>query len=197
MDLVGVGGAPLPPIVGDTVVNSGVRLLSRMGSSECGFLMSPHREYRQDGGWQRLRAITGPDVLAFGSREDGLPELVVKRSRPLRLKTNREDGSYATADLFEPHPQIPNARRYHGRRDALIVLANEKKLGPSPIEDKLRSSNEMLQDVLVFGEGRNHPRALLFTKDMNLPDNEFLDRLWPGIERLNSLSPHHSRLSRL
>ncbi|KAJ2997037.1 hypothetical protein NUW58_g783 [Xylaria curta] len=196
MDLVGVGGAPLPPAVGDRLVRSGVKLLSRMGSAECGFLMSSHREYAKDSGWQYLRAIDDPELLAFEPRDGGLSELVVRCGWPLRLKQNREDGSYATADLFEPHPSIQNAWRYYGRADALIILANGKKFDPSPIEDELRSSDEMLRDVLVFGAERNYPGALLFTDCQDLSDDEFLGKVWPAIEKMNLASPQHSRILR-
>lgn len=40
MHMVGVGGAPLRTAVGDALVRSGVKLVSRFGSSECG-CMSP------------------------------------------------------------------------------------------------------------------------------------------------------------
>ncbi|KAI0972872.1 hypothetical protein F4678DRAFT_471297 [Xylaria arbuscula] len=197
MDLVGVGGAPLPQAIGDQLVKSGVKLLSRMGSAECGFLMSSHRKYNEDRNWQYLRAVSGHNSLVFEPREDGLSELVVKRGWPLLLKTNREDGSYATADLFEPHPLIHNAWRYHGRADALIILANGKKFDPSPIEDELRSCNKMIQDVLVFGAGRDYPGAILFTRFTNLSDDDYLGAVWPDIERLNSRYSQHSRLSPL
>ena len=36
MDLVSTGGAPLDPGVGAAMVKDGVRLVSRLGSSECG-----------------------------------------------------------------------------------------------------------------------------------------------------------------
>ncbi|KAI1298678.1 hypothetical protein F5Y03DRAFT_409122 [Xylaria venustula] len=197
MDLVGVGGAPLSPAIGDHLVESGIKLLSRMGSAECGFLMPSHREYDKDSNWQYLRAVSGHTSLVFEPREDGLSELVVKSSWPLLLKTNREDGSYATADLFEPHPLIHNAWRYHGRADALIILANGKKVDPSPIEDELRSCNKMTQDVLVFGTGRDYPGAILFTRFTNLSDNDYLGAVWSDIERSNSQSSQHSRLSPL
>ncbi|KAI1753159.1 hypothetical protein F4782DRAFT_546081 [Xylaria castorea] len=196
MDLVGVGGAPILPVIGDKLVKSGVKLLSRMGSAECGFLMSSHRQYSNDSRWQYLRAVDDPKLLDFEPQEDGLFELVVKPSWPLRLKTNREDGSYATADLFEPHPWVSNTWRYHGRKDALIILASGKKFDPSPIEDELRSSHALLRDVLVFGAGRSYPGALLFTSCRYLSNDQGLEKVWPNIQKLNFLSPQHSRLSR-
>ncbi|KAI0517245.1 hypothetical protein F5B22DRAFT_654905 [Xylaria bambusicola] len=176
MSLVGVGGAPLPPAIGDSLVQSGVKLLSRMGSVECGFLMSSHRKYSEDKQWEYLRVMDDSSLLEFEPRGDG---------------------SYATADLFEPHPQTPNAWRYHGRADALITLANGKKFDPQPIEDSLKSSNKIIQDVLVFGAGQNYPGALLFTSLNDCSDDECLERIWPDIEKTNSESPYHARLSRI
>ncbi|KAI0408010.1 hypothetical protein F4802DRAFT_620126 [Xylaria palmicola] len=196
MHLVGVGGAPLSPTIGNKLVKSGVALLSRMGSAECGFLMSSHRKYGEDVEWQYLRAIDNPELLAFESRDGGLSELVVKPGWPLRLKINRKDGSYATTDLFEPHPTMPNAWRYQGRKDALVILANGKKFDPSSIEDHLRASNSMIQDVLVFGAGRNYPGALLFTNYLDSSDDEWIEKVWPDIRKLNSSSPQCSKLSR-
>ncbi|KAI2642168.1 hypothetical protein GGS21DRAFT_537360 [Xylaria nigripes] len=196
MELVGVGGAPLSPIVGDRLVKSGVKLLSRMGSTECGFVMSSHREFTRNREWQYLIAVDNPEFLTFEPRENGLSELVVAQRWPLRLTTNRENGSYGTGDLFEAHPRIPNAWRYHGRDDTLIILANGKKFDPSPMEDELVSSNKMLIDVLVFGAGRDYAGALLFVKRQNLPDNEYLEKIWPDIQKLNQFSARHARLAR-
>ncbi|KAI1816627.1 acetyl-CoA synthetase-like protein [Poronia punctata] len=196
MDLIGVGGAPLTPIIGDHLVDSGVKLLSRMGSAECGFLMSSHRDYAHDKEWQYLRISCTPDLLDFEPRGKDVSELVVKRDWPLRLKTNRPDGSYATADLFESHPLIPNGWRYRGRADALITLSNGKKFDPSPVEDELGASCTVLRGVLIFGEGREFPGALLFIEPRDLSDGEVLEIVWPVIRRLNSAAPAYTRLQR-
>ena len=92
MNLVGVGGAALPATVGDELVAKGVKLVSRMGSAECGFLMSSHRDYAVDKDWQYLRSSNDPDLLAFEPTGDGLAELVIRPHWPVLAKTNREDG---------------------------------------------------------------------------------------------------------
>jgi thioester reductase-like protein len=196
MDLVGVGGAALPSAIGDKLVNSDVNLLSRMGSAECGFLMSSHRDYADDKDWQFLRAIDDPKLIEFEARENGLSELVVKPGWPFLIKTNREDGSYATSDLFEPHPSIPNAWRYHSRADAQITLANGKKFDPSPIEGSILASSKLLQDVLVFGSGRDYAGALLFPSSSDISADEVIDSVWPHIEELNSGSQTHTRINK-
>ncbi|RBR13584.1 hypothetical protein FVER53590_08545 [Fusarium verticillioides] len=196
MDLVGVGGAALPPAIGDKLVDEGVNLLSRMGSAECGFLMSSHRDYAKDKDWQFLRAIDDPKLIEFEPRENGLSELVVKPDWPFLIKTNREDGSYATSDLFEPHSSIPNAWRYHSRADAQITLANGKKFDPSPIEGSILASSKLLQDVLIFGSGRDYAGALLFPSSSDLSADEVIGSVWPHIDKLNADSQTHTRINK-
>jgi thioester reductase-like protein len=195
MELVGVGGAALPPAVGDKLVDADVNLLSRMGSAECGFLMSSHRDYANDKEWQFLRPIDDPKLLSFEPRDNGLSELVVKPDWPFLIKTNREDGSYATADLFEPHSTIKNAWRYHSRADAQITLGNGKKFDPSPVEDSILASSKLLQDVLIFGGGRDYAGALLFPAG-NASSEEVIDSVWPHIDRMNSESQSHARITK-
>ncbi|KAF4961158.1 hypothetical protein FGADI_394 [Fusarium gaditjirri] len=196
MDLVGVGGAALPPAIGDTLVDAGVNLLSRMGSAECGFLMSSHRDYDNDKDWQFLRAIDDQKLIEFEARENGLSELIVKPGWPFLIKTNREDGSFATSDLFEAHPSIPNAWRYHSRADAQIILANGKKFDPSPIEGSILASSKLLQDVLIFGSGRDYAGALLFPSSSDIGADEVINSVWPHIDKLNSDSQTHTRINK-
>lgn len=196
MELVGVGGAALPESIGDKLVKAGVNLLSRLGSAECGFLMSSHRNYAQDQDWQYLRPVIDPSLLSFEPREDGLSELVVKPDWPFLIKTNREDGSYATSDLFQPHPSKPSAWRYHSRADAQITLANGKKFDPSPMEESLRASTKLLQDVLIFGSGKDYPGALLFPTSGNVSQQDFIQSVWPHMEKLNTDTQSHARITR-
>ncbi|KAI1324139.1 hypothetical protein F5Y16DRAFT_424253 [Xylariaceae sp. FL0255] len=181
LTLVGVGGAPLQSSTEKKLVSFGVKLLSRMGSAECGFLMSSARQFDTDDGWEYFRPTEDSTKLHFEARGEGLSELLVKSGWPLRLKMNREDGSYATADLFEQHPTIPSAWRYRGRLDGLITLANGKKFDRSPLEDDLRASCDVLQDVLICGTGRHYPGALLFAVRKTASDEEVLDRIRPHL----------------
>ncbi|KAM5373929.1 hypothetical protein ACJZ2D_006758 [Fusarium nematophilum] len=167
MDLVGVGGAALPTAVGDKLVNAGY-----------------------------LRAIDDTELLSFEPRENGLSELVVKPGWPFKVKTNRQGGSYATSDLFEPHPSKPNSWRYHSRADAQIALANGKKFDPSPLEGAMLSSTKMLRDVLIFGTGRDYAGALLFPTSKDVSERKLIETIWPLIENMNSESQNHARISK-
>lgn len=196
MDLVGVGGAALPAAVGDELVRSGVNLVSRFGSSECGFLMSSHRDYSLEKEWQYLRS-RGSVSLRFEPQGNGLAELVVPPDWPHMAKRNREDGAFATADLFEHHPKIANAWKYHSRADSQLTLMTGKKFDPAPLEDVIATS-ALLSDVLIFGNGKDYPGALLFpSKDsINITSDHILNEIWLLIEKLNAEGQGHTKLSK-
>ncbi|KAF2141900.1 uncharacterized protein K452DRAFT_318826 [Aplosporella prunicola CBS 121167] len=197
MDIVGVGGAALPTEVGDRLVKKGVNLISRFGSAECGFLMSSHRDYAKDKEWQCLRSDFGADKIRFEKQDDGTSELVIMSGWPHKAKTNREDGSFATADLFSPHPEIPNAWKYHSRADSQLTLITGKKFDPAPWESAI-AANEHVDDVLVFGNGKPFPGAFLFRSKEHAhgTDDEFLKALQPLVEKLNAESQAHARIPR-
>lgn len=208
MDMVGVGGAALPASVGDYLASKNVKLVSRFGSAECGFLLSSHRDYGTDREWSYLRADSylQPAYYNFEAQaaEDGEPslfEFVVKPKWPHRGKTNRPDGSFATSDLFERHPTIKDAWRYHSRADAQITLISGKKFDPAPVEGELLASDagkKVLCDVMIFGTGREMPGVLLFPKTDTSPtdDDHIIDQVWPTVEKMNEETQSHARLAR-
>lgn len=197
MDIVGVGGAALPIEVGDSLVRKKVNLISRFGSAECGFLMSSHRDYVKDKEWEYLRSTPGGDQLQFEPREGGLFELVIQPDWPHMAKRNRGNGSYATADLFAPHPSIPDAWRYHSRSDSQLTLITGKKFDPAPLEDAMKACSDKLDDVLIFGNGMPYPGALLFRSESArlVSDTELIRELGPRVTTLNRESQSHARIS--
>ena len=195
MDLVGVGGASLPDAVGDDLVNQGINLVSRYGSTECGFLMSSHRDYASDKAWQYLRD-SQLGTLRFEQQEDGLAELVVESCWPHMVKRNRKDGSYATADLFERHPSNANAWKYHSRADAQLTLISGKKFDPEPLEATIVTSS-LVSEVLIFGNGQLHPGALVFRTDeaKTMSRDDIFDEVWPTVATINSKGQSHTRIT--
>ena len=197
MDMVGVGGAALPAEVGDRLVSKGVNILSRYGSAECGFLMSSQRKFSEDKEWQYLRFPPDAKHLRLEEHDDGLRELIVLDGWPHMAKRNRDDGSYATSDLFAPHESIANAWKYHSRSDSQLTLITGKKFDPAPLEAAIAAS-DLLSDVLVFGNGEPYPGALLFrsTKAAHMNDDDLFEQIWPLIEKLNRDSPDHAQLAK-
>ncbi|PSN60615.1 hypothetical protein BS50DRAFT_655177 [Corynespora cassiicola Philippines] len=195
MEITGVGGAALPTGVGNILVDAGVNLISRFGSAECGFILSSFRDFSIDKEWRYLRNSNPASLLDFEGRDDGLSELVVKREWPHMAKKNREDESFASADLFAPHPTIQGAWLYHSRADSQLTLITGKKFDPAPLEDAIATS-PLLDDVLIFGDNRAFPGALLLRSEQfkQAPDQEILDSIRPVVEKINSESQDHARI---
>lgn len=199
MDLVGVGGAALATEVGDELVAQDVNLVSRFGSAECGFLLSSHRDYNKDRAWQYLRHRQTVSQITFESQDEAnLHELVVRSDWPHMAKRNREDGSYATSDLFAKHPDIPGAWRYHSRADSQLTLVTGKKFDPAPLEIAILATSSLLSDVLLFGNGKPYPGVLLFRsgKAKSATSEEVLAGVVPAVEKLNAESQSHARIPR-
>ena len=196
MHIVGVGGAALPEFVGDGLVEKGVNLVSTFGSVECGFLMSSHRDYETDKEWQYLRLGEGVQHLHFEPREGGPHELLVENGWPYMPKPSREDRSYATADLFVPHLSIPNAWRYHSRADNQLTLVTGTKFDPEPMEAALVASSSAIADVLIFGNGRSHPGALVFrSRDAaGKSDADVKEEVRAALKKINKESQSHARI---
>lgn len=114
-----------------------------------------------------------------------------------QAKKNREDGSFATADLFAPHERISNAWRYHSRADSQLTLITGKKFDPAPLEGSIATSDQ-LDDVLIFGNGQPFPGALLFRSmaAKQISDADLVESLWPNVDKMNAESQDHARLLR-
>jgi hypothetical protein len=84
---------------------------------------------------------------------DGIYQLVMLSGWPGLAARNREDGSYATKDLFERHPKNPKVFRYFDRMDSTILLSNGEKATLLLFEDTLRESR-FATEALVFGAGK-------------------------------------------
>lgn len=198
LQFLGVGGAPLPKATGDFIVNSGIPLVSRMGSSECNFLMSSYRDYENDKDWDYLRSEPGGHYFTFLPQNDGTGncELEVNGSWPaLAVKPNHE-GNFRTGDLFHPHPTTAHAWLYLGRSDDTIVLGNGKKADPKALEGSLRGLT-YTKDALVFGVGKNNIGVFVIESDNPAdPQGDVLRRkLWDEVvQDINHQAPAHAEV---
>ncbi|WVF66748.1 hypothetical protein IAT40_001490 [Kwoniella sp. CBS 6097] len=197
LDFVSTGGAPLDRRVGDNLVNKGVNLVSRLGSSECGFLLSSHRDYRNEKDWEWLRndsPFASAIMFEPVEGEQDKFEMVVTDRWASKTKSNRNDGSYASGDLYEPHPTKQNVWRYAGRGDDVIVMSNGEKASPGPFETALRASS-LLSDSLVVGSDRPQLGLLLFPRSSSVDQAKFLDEIIPLLEEANNSSPSFAQIS--
>ncbi|WVQ94361.1 hypothetical protein IAU59_001440 [Kwoniella sp. CBS 9459] len=197
LDFVSTGGAPLDKRVGDTLVDHGVRLVSRLGSSECGFLLSSHRHYETEEDWEWLRNDSPyASAIRFEPVEGDQNkfEMVVTDKWASKTKSNRDDGSYASGDLYEPHPTKQNVWRYAGRGDDVIVMSNGEKASPGPFETALRAL-QLLSDSLVVGSDRPQLGLLLFPRSSSVDHAQLLEEAKPLLEEANSASPSFAQIS--
>ncbi|KAI4840569.1 acetyl-CoA synthetase-like protein [Aureobasidium sp. EXF-8845] len=197
LDIVMFGGSACPKSIGDRLVESGVNLVGHYGATELGQLMTSFRNHKEDKGWDWLRV--GPNLepyLKMESRGPNLFELCVMEGWPSKVATNCDDGSYATKDLFEPHPTIPNAWRYYARLDDTLVLENGEKANPLIAEGVIRQS-KYVAEAVVFGA--NKPRLGAFvipSATTELADEALLDAVMTYVNEANQVAPTFAYLSR-
>ena len=134
--------------------------------------------------------------LKWIPRGPNLFECCVLEGWPPKLTSNQSDGSYATKDLFEPHPTISGAWKYIARLDDTIVLVNGEKFNPVQMEGKIRSTNSVTEAV-VFGAGRPYLGVLVVPSESTkgLPSENILELLWPTIESANQAIESYARIS--
>ena len=197
MKVVMFGGSACPDGLGDLLVDNGVNLISHYGTTETGQLMTSFRP-AGDKAWNYVRVHDKLQPYArFEEKGGNLHELVILDGWPSKVATNREDGAYATKDLFEPHPMVEHAWKYGGRLDDTIVLMNGEKAIPVPIEMAIRE-NPLVKDAVVFGAGKSCLGMMVIASDgaAVLDQDALVDRLWSTIERENKISPAYAQISR-
>lgn len=202
MELVSTGGAPLSQAVGDLLVREGVHIVSRLGSSECGFLMSSFRDFDHDTDWNWLRAQTkleDKELLNFRESSDnpGLFELVVTGHWPTKLLSNSTDSCFETKDLYVRHPEHSDRYQYATRVDDTLVLLNGKKFAAGIIESRLRNS-DLVEDAIVFGANHALVGAVVIpTEEVTDTESKYalVQSLRPFLnENLNPTLPPHARI---
>ncbi|KIP01884.1 hypothetical protein PHLGIDRAFT_16917 [Phlebiopsis gigantea 11061_1 CR5-6] len=158
MSLVSTGGAPLPEA-----------------------RSTPRQDYENDKEWSWLRNLgLGARLLHFepmgNSEGEGVFELVVDKEWTTRIVSNRSDGSFASGDLYAKHPTIPDAWRYHGRTDDIVVLVTGKKVSANPIETALRAC-PVVSEAIVFGAGRPALGVLILPASATVTKDDILERV--------------------
>jgi nucleoside-diphosphate-sugar epimerase len=196
LDAVGVGGAAMPQELGDTLVADGMRLVSRFGSSECGFLLSSQRDYDTDKLWNTLRCCN-PRGLHFVPMSDKRHELVVTTEWPVVSTANHAKRPFNTHDVFILHENLPMAWNYVGRSDSQLTLTTGKKFDPMHMEEALRRS-DLIEDAVIIGDDRPFAAGVIFTSERSddLEPDQQREEIWLYIQTLNESMPNHARLGR-
>lgn len=190
------GGSACPDSLGDDLVSRGVNLVSHYGTTETGQLMSSERP-PGDTLWNYVRPSdsTRP-FLKFEDRGDGLLELICLPDWPGKVVSNRDDGSYATKDLFTKHPRL-EAYKYYSRLDDTVVLVNGEKANPLIVENAVRRQ-EGVREAVIFGHGRDR-LGLMVIPARDIPMKEragfVAESIWPAVEASQGDMPDYAQLS--
>ncbi|CAN9206796.1 unnamed protein product [Alternaria alternata] len=195
LKIVMYGGSACPDTLGDLLVNSGVNLVGHYGATEVGQLMTSFRP-ADDKVWNYVRESPKlSPYLRWVPRGPNLYECTVLPGWPAKVASNLPDGSYATKDLFEPHPTIDKAWKYIARLDDTIVLVNGEKFNPVMMEGTIRSHRAVTETV-VFGSGRPYIGILVVPAIEGMSTARVIDEIWPVIEAANQTAEAYARISR-
>jgi hypothetical protein len=165
-------------------------------STETGQLMTSFREAGdKDWDYVRLSQDLQPYV-AFEVRSAGIYELIALDGLPSKVASNRPDGSYATKDLFTPHPTTPNAWKYYARMDDTIVLLNGEKHVPTSFEQMIRD-NVNVAEAVLFGSSKPSVGMLLIPSDatIGMTEEQVLQLVTPVITQANTDTPGYAKLA--
>ncbi|KAJ4347545.1 hypothetical protein N0V95_005329 [Ascochyta clinopodiicola] len=197
LKIVMYGGSACPDTLGNLLVDKGVKLVGHYGATEVGQLMT---SFRPDGdkAWNYVRESPKlQPFLKWIPQGPNLYECTVLPGWPSKVASNRPDGSYATKDLFEPHPTIEKAWKYVARLDDTIVLVNGEKFNPVMMEGTIRS-HKAVTETVVFGTARPYLGMLVVSSPatIGLSGDEIIDQIWPVIEEANRSAEAYARMTR-
>lgn len=150
-----------------------------------------------DKAWDYVRLSDSvKPYIKFELRNDGVYELVALEGLPSKVASNRPDGSYATKDLFTPHPLIPNAWKYFARLDDTIVLMNGEKVTPIAFEQAIRD-NKYVTEAVLFGSGKARVGMMIIPSvaAQRLSTEEIERLLVPVLAKANETVPAYAQLS--
>jgi acyl-coenzyme A synthetase/AMP-(fatty) acid ligase len=196
-------GAPTPDELGDRMIRAGVKLGVLLGLTEVGHVGDSVLRQPGDDDWDYIRFY--PHVLQHMVFKPIAPgseicESVYLPSHPALMVTNTGDpvpGAYGSGDLFTAHPSIPGAWKFVARNDDRITLLSGEKILPLVMEGCVRES-PLARDALMVGNDRLVPGMLIFrAKSADfLSDEEYLEAVWPDVERANRVADEFARLTR-
>lgn len=197
LKVVMFGGSACPDALGDLLTEGGVNIISHFGTTETGQLMTSFRP-PGDKAWNYVRV---PDrlrpYLRMEPQGGNLYEMCILDGWPSKVATNRDDGSYASKDLFEPHPSIQGAWKYCGRLDDTIVLVNGEKAIPIAMEQAVRQKR-LIEEAVMFGAGQSLVGLIVIASEAAaaIEQRELIDEIWPTITAENKLMPGYAQLSK-
>jgi hypothetical protein len=202
VDTVIYGGRDLPEAVGAALAKK-LKIFSVLGASELGILPTIRMVGNLDPeDWQYFHFH--PEIGAeFRHVNGNLFELHFVRSPALEehqpvFKLFPELQTYATHDLYTPHPFKHDLWTYKGRSDDIIVFLTGRKTNPISYEHHIATHPEV-KAALVVGTQRFQAALLIeLFEDKKLTvagRAAVIERIWPTIHEANQVCPTYARVA--
>ncbi|KAI0629572.1 acetyl-CoA synthetase-like protein [Trametes polyzona] len=208
LDCIVFSGAPINKAIGDMLAQSGVTLHPFWGSTEVGpATMFIPRDPPPVDEWEYFKF--SHHITFELEPQPGLEGIVEPIMIPTKVcfpqVTNAERNGqrvFKVGDLLERHPVDKDRWKVFGRVDDQIALSTAKKINPVPYESTV-AHDPHISSALMFGNGRIEPGLLIEpASGVDLPPGnsrkleEYIDLIWPAIEKANAQSPEFSRVRR-
>ncbi|KAI2642228.1 putative NRPS-like enzyme [Xylaria nigripes] len=209
LELILYIGGDLPKAVGDRVASK-VPLRCWWGASEVGMpqqVIVPELQ-SYESGWRYVRFHPCAGAI-FDKVNDNLYELVIARDEThIDTQTTFTIGGfenhteYRTRDLFEPHPEVPDAWCWRARADDIIVFLNGEKTNPISMEQHIVARNPgLISGAIVIGAQKFEAALIIDPIISNGPlttaeQASLIERVWPSVEEANRSTPAHARIAK-
>ncbi|PVI01653.1 putative AMP-binding enzyme [Periconia macrospinosa] len=184
-DYIYFAGAPLSR---DTAakLNPHVPVKPAMGSTEAGAYFL---RISGDEDWEYYSFRPGMGMKLQPTSSGDLYEAVFVREKGLEawqqvFKIYPELQEFRTKDLFSRHLSRPDAWKYVGRADDLIVFSHGEDLYATGVEEEIVKAHKDISGVFVGGQGRAKPFVIVDWENEKT-DEERLAELLPIIEKAN------------
>jgi len=197
METVTYGGAPLDVPTGDIVATM-TNVRSFIGATEVG--MHPQRAPSDPPHWSYLNfavSYDGFELRPFIISEQIYEMIIVKQgpndTRPCFL-VHPDSEIYNTNELWQQHPTEKGWYRMVGRADDFVKLSSMTKFNAAEIERWLCEDSHV-ESCLIGGDERSSTFVIIQPKE-KVSREEFLDRIWETVEKVNGRIFTEARIRR-
>ncbi|THV08158.1 acetyl-CoA synthetase-like protein [Dendrothele bispora CBS 962.96] len=218
LSVVFYGGGPLDREVGNRLSEQGVPICCVYGSTELGVISEyPPAEVLRDA-WNYFKLSKGYKFHLIPSTKDG-DGGDIKTFEPVVLSgghcmpqvfNSTIDGvdAYSTHDMIEEHPKYKGYWRILGRVDSQIIHSSGEKTNPGPLES-IMNQDPHISACVMFGHGKFQAGIIVepvkeeqeqFIESLGNANEreakleEFRNKIWPTVEKMNAYAPQHSRM---
>ncbi|KAI8580711.1 hypothetical protein K450DRAFT_235591 [Umbelopsis ramanniana AG] len=194
------GGAPLQQQAGNILMDHGMNIKSSYGSTEMGLAATadPDANCKE---FTPMKIVLPSKHYVMEDTDYGseIKQLIILPNSPFMATnaSNRPDGSYATNDVWTPHPSKPGYWFISGRADDTLIMSNGEKTNPVPMEAAMRNSNALIEQCAVIGQSRAATSVLVQLNVKEAMGKDIYDMLSiveAAVDKANRDAPAHSKI---